>query len=491
MLQGSPETVRKLRKPGFQVVSRSGGYPSTTQLLPIRPRPSQVPLKVLLGGGPGSGRHPEMGSRIPPQGKSLISWVNHPQHGVLFDHHEDRREHTTWFRHLGLPTSGPHFDNIERGIVDISPRLKRVSVASYQEEFAPREIEDKIREHRKDTAGYSFEDRSLGIRPRIAASKKKKRKIKAGGPGSGCNPEVGKCGRPAGPGHTEAPTVKIPRADYPLSKEQLEVQEKFAKQVESDPEKAIRDYTAKYGNILNADNAKELSPDYMKDKSTMAPAVHETASWLVKQIYKRELAQDAPPGKANMVFFTAGGAGAGKTTAVESTHHGKEVSDRAQIIYDGTLRPASSAISKIDQALNAGKSAVVAFTHRDPVEAFRNGVLGRAARQEAKDGSGRTVMLDEFIRQHTSVRDSMMEVYNRYRDHPDFHMMIFDNSRGAGNAKLVPSMNDLPPGRKDADNLRKELKGVLDDVYRQGKISRKIYEATLGEGFSHHKEIGI
>lgn len=313
----------------------------------------------------------------------------------------------------------------------------------------------------------------------------------AGGPGSGCNPEVGKCGRPPGPGHAESPvTLKVPPSEYPLTREQKDAEDRFRKQIESDPEKAIREYTEKYKNVLNADDAKELSADYRANRSDMAMAVHEGASALVKEIYKRELAKDAPPDKANMVVFTAGGAGAGKTHTVSKDERASAIIKQAQIVYDGTLRPANKAIRRIEQALDAGKKVIVAFVDRDPVDSFR-AALGRAASMEKKLGSGRTVPLGEFVNQHTSVRDSMMGVNEKFRDNPDFHMMVFRNGGGKEPSRLVPSMNDLPPGRTDKEGLTKELKGVLEDAYRKGEISKTIYKATLAEGFAHHKEVGV
>ncbi len=303
--------------------------------------------------------------------------------------------------------------------------------------------------------------------------------IIAGGPGSGCHGP--NCGRPS------KGVNAVPKSEFPLTGKQKLMEGRFRRQIGSDMEGAKHEYRSRFGNVLNADNAKELSPDYMKDRSYGAAATHEPASFLVKEMYKEELAKPAPMGKENTVVFTAGGAGAGKTTAIEGSPMAKAMMDHAQLVYDGTLRPASSAIKKIDQALAAGKQATVLFVHRDPVESFQNGVLKRADRQEKQYGSGRTVMLDEFAAQHSSIQHSMKDVQDRYKDNPNFHMHVIDNSRGPGNSKMA-NLEDLPKSM-GRDELRTKLKGVLDEAYKNGNISRSIYKATLGSGAG--KEVGM
>jgi hypothetical protein len=242
----------------------------------------------------------------------------------------------------------------------------------------------------------------------------------------------------------------------------------------------MAEYHKRFGNVLNADNAKELSDDYMKDRAAGAPAVHETASWLVKELYHRELEKPAPKGKENLVVFTAGGAGAGKTTGIEGSKAAREAVNEAQIVYDGTLRPSHKAISKVDQALKAGKQAEVLYVYRNPIDAFRHGVLKRAVRQEAESGSGRTVPIDEFVAQYTSIDKSMESLSEKYKDNPNFHMVVIDNSYGPGKAR-VSSLENLPAPPKP-DTLKEDLIEVLDGAYKNGQISRKIYEATLSRG---------
>ncbi len=300
----------------------------------------------------------------------------------------------------------------------------------------------------------------------------------AGGPGSGCRGP--NCGRPPGRVST------IQKSEFPLTRAQHLVETRFRAQVVRDPEAMKAEYRRRFGNVLNADNAKELSKDYQRNRTDGAAAVHEPASWLMKKMYAEELAKPAPAGKDNTVFFTAGGAGAGKTSAVETNPEINREQSRAQIVYDGTLRPAKSALAKIQQALDAGKRAQIVFTYRDPVAAFEKGVLGRADRQEKALGSGRTVMLDEFAAQHSSIQDSMRSVYEKYKDDPRVELKVLHN--GEDRTVREMGLHDLPPAPDKAE-LRAKLLNVLEKAKASGAISPRIYQATKGAGAT--KEIGM
>ncbi len=312
---------------------------------------------------------------------------------------------------------------------------------------------------------------------------KYKQKIAAGGPGSGCRGP--NCGRPS-TGKADV-LSRIPKSTIPLNAKERAVESKFRHQIAREPQLWKQMYQMKFGNVLNADNAKELSKDYRSDRS-MAAAVHEPASWLIKQLWKDELAQTRPE-KANVVFFTAGGAGSGKTSSIEGDPAAKAVLQKAQIVYDGTLRPAGKAIERIQQALDAGKEAAVMYVHRDPVEAFTDGILGRAARQEAIHGTGRTVPLSEFVAQHSSIDASMKQLYDRFKDNPKFSFGVIDNTGEAGKQKRT-TLEQLPPSR-EYNELRSELEGKLDEAYSKGNISQKIYNAVKGTTKGRYKEVGI
>lgn len=231
------------------------------------------------------------------------------------------------------------------------------------------------------------------------------------------------------------------------------------------------------GRILNTDDAREMSPEYRMDRTRSAD-VHEPSSAFVKQMYAEKLSKDTPPGRDNLVLFTAGGTGAGKTTGLQEAAKVSDNIKNAEIVYDTNMNTFDSADKKVQQALKAGRNIGIVYTYRDPAEAMENGALKRANRMEAEMGTGRTVPINEHFKTHMGSRETMDRLQEKYGDDHRFHMMVIDNSRGPGNAAVVSGLDKLP--KLDHTAVRKGLNDVLENAYRTGKISQAIYEGTRG-----------
>lgn len=229
------------------------------------------------------------------------------------------------------------------------------------------------------------------------------------------------------------------------------------------------------GKILNTDIARELSPDYVADR-TKSAAVHEPASALVKAMYARKLKEAPGPGEEPLVVFSAGGTGAGKTTGLTTSGLGA----RAQIIYDSNMNTLASSVKRIEQALEAGKQVQVLYTYRHPVEALTGGALPRAMRQERTLGSGRTVPVEEHAKTHIGAAKVVRQIAEKYANDHRVNVITVDNSRGKGNAKLATL--DLVP---EPDLAHTELVGKLHEALQQqreaGQISEPIFRGFAGE----------
>jgi hypothetical protein len=273
----------------------------------------------------------------------------------------------------------------------------------------------------------------------------------------------------------------------PLTPAQLEVQDRFAKYIEKDPQAAIDEYVngkedrKGFGNVVNADNAKELSVDYRADRSTNACAVHEPSSWLAKQVYKQILASPVPEDKYNTAFFMTGGPGTGKTTAIEGNKTLSSFIKNSNVVMDGTFAGFKSADAKIQQALAAGRDAIIAYVHRDPDDAFENGILRRAEHGTEGQQSGRTVPIDWAAPSYVNVRKSVDTLADKYKGDKRVHFIGIDNTHGKGQQKFM-KYADLPPMTKSIDDLKKSFSAILEKKYAEGAISQKVYLATKAQG---------
>jgi len=278
-----------------------------------------------------------------------------------------------------------------------------------------------------------------------------------------------------------------------LSREEREVEARFAKYLEERTDEAIARYRTKYGKEINTDNARELSQDYApggmeaEDAQTKAArtkwssAVHEPSTALTKEIYRRELKKNPARDERNQVVFTAGGAGVGKTTSIHQVPGWGQAIESAQIVYDTTLSSLKSAMERISQALDAGKMVSIVFVYRDPVDSLVGGALPRAER------NGRTLPLEAFLDTHIGAPDVLLKIAEAYKGDKRLEIAVIDNSRGRGKAVAADLKFVQAVARKyTREDLRARLLRALEDAYEKGKrgekdgISEDIYRAFKG-----------
>jgi ddrB-like ParB superfamily domain/Zeta toxin len=245
----------------------------------------------------------------------------------------------------------------------------------------------------------------------------------------------------------------------------------------ADYDGAVREYDAlpdsKGGTVLNTDIARELSPDYLADRTRSAD-VHEPASAFVKRLYAEKLAGPTPEGRQRRVMFTAGGTGAGKTTGVNAMGEAIGV---PEITYDTNMNTLASSVKKIEQALEAGRDVRIAYVYADPEQAFEQ-AMGRALGQKNKYGSGRTVPIQDHVDTHVGASRVIRDLADRYRHDLRVDFYFVDNARGKGNAARV-GLAELPVV---GDNgLRERLEARARKAHAEGRIDDATLAGFLGE----------
>jgi hypothetical protein len=278
-----------------------------------------------------------------------------------------------------------------------------------------------------------------------------------------------------------------------LSPEQREVEARFAAYVEAHTDEAIARYVERYGKEINTDNVRELSSDYApggmdaNDPTTVAArtrwgdAVHEPASALTREIYRRALRNEAPQDRRKQVVFTAGGAGAGKTTSIRKLADLSHAVDAAEIVYDTILSSFRSSVDRISPALDAGRLVSIVFIYRDPIDSFVDGLLPRAK------SIGRTLPLDVFVNSHVGSIEALPRIAEHYKDDHRVAIAVIDNSRGVEKATVADLGFAKTMARKyTREDLKAKLLRALEDAYEKGKkgakdgISEDIYRAIKG-----------
>ncbi len=267
-----------------------------------------------------------------------------------------------------------------------------------------------------------------------------------------------------------------------LSPHHKMVEKHFGKHLNKKFEYSKGQYQAKFGNVLNTDNARELSEHYNENRGEMSLAVHEPASAFIKKLYKDMLKEPVPKGKQNSVLFSAGGTGAGKTTGMEEHGTTNRAKNKAHIVYDTNMNTFGSSVDKIEQALAVGKKVHIVYTYRDPIEAYTHGAIVRAMRQEKEHGSGRTVPIGSHVATHEGSFKVIQQLKKHYADNKNVHISVIDNSKGRGNSKIVPISTLAKIDYIAPDELKKQLNEITDKLYGQGEISESVYRGFKAEG---------
>ena len=215
------------------------------------------------------------------------------------------------------------------------------------------------------------------------------------------------------------------------------------------------------GRILDTDMVRELSPEYRADRSRAAE-VHEASSFLTQAMFDSRIANN----DSGVVAFMAGGGGAGKSTAEDLAS--KELKS-AHTILDGTLSSYEKAKRNVETAMKAGNKVRIVYVYREPVEALRNGVLTRAERM------GRTVTIDALVKGHAGSSSVVRKLQEEFGDNPMFKLIVIDNSRGQGNAKIA-NLSDITPVIQSG--LKERLQNATESEFQEGRIGETVYRAT-------------
>lgn len=237
----------------------------------------------------------------------------------------------------------------------------------------------------------------------------------------------------------------------------------------------VDQYLKANDNYISADNARELFPQYAADRS-LSGEVHEQASAVSKDAYKRLL--DERPGMGNnTVLFTAGGTGAGKTSAISKLRDAKAY----PIIYDSNVTTAATAIPKVDAALDKGFKVEMTYVHND-IHGSLDNAMSRASKMEKELGSGRTVPLDAHLTTHTEAPKTYIELAKHYADDPRVNFKAIDNSVHNTPVEQSDPLAFMGKVRYNDSNetLRENLTKQVARAHADGSISDRTRAGFLG-----------
>lgn len=228
---------------------------------------------------------------------------------------------------------------------------------------------------------------------------------------------------------------------HDMTPEEAAVEKNFRTAVEERTPKVIRAYRKRFGNVISADNAKELSREYAENPAQFHRAVHRGSSALADAVFRQMISEPPPQGKLPEVAFLAGPTGVGKSTVFEDPTYGPLFKD-AQVVVDGPLTTMHNAQVRIEAALDAGKKVSILYVHQDPTTAWQ-GVVERGAK------IGRQPALDYHIKSHVGGLDTIHQLADRYAGDPRVSVEYVGNPRH-GTPNLI-QRSALPKAYNEED----------------------------------------
>jgi len=259
-----------------------------------------------------------------------------------------------------------------------------------------------------------------------------------------------------------------------LSPKERMVETKFYEAILKHLPELIAQYKAKFGNDIDPDKVKELSPYFLKDKS-LAAAVHEPSSTLSKILWKNSLKEKAANGDTSPTLFTAGGSGSGKSEAMKVAKELVGAKDDA-LTFDSVLGNFKSATDKINDALELTKGNVDIIYTNAPIE---TATLLNLKRE-------RTVRIATLMDAHIKASTNIKELQEHYKDNPRVKISVINN-KGVGLENMVMGeLSDVP--KYEIEGLRNRILTHAKKLVAEGKIVKK--EIINGEETGKKIDVG-
>lgn len=238
-------------------------------------------------------------------------------------------------------------------------------------------------------------------------------------------------------------------------------------------EQLINTYRSQFKDelLLNTDNVREVYKPEGYNRINSAE-FHDRANKLSNEIFQQDI---KTLDKGDKYLFTAGSSGAGKTMSI---HANKDILNDVKAGLDGNFS-SNTALEKLDKVIKTGAEPRIAFFYREPLDAWINGVIKRAANPE----NGRVVPLEIFLHNLEQSPKMVLEAHKKYGDKVD--IQVIDNSLGKGNAKVVDKpVEFLEKINYNIDDVKQKAIQAIEENVKAGTISEETGKALMGTQIS-------
>lgn len=258
-----------------------------------------------------------------------------------------------------------------------------------------------------------------------------------------------------------------------LSHEERLVRQKFDYYLRGNFKNLRALYRRRFQNVLNTDQAKELCDEYAAneaEKIRFSRCVYEPAKAFIKKMFEIEVVEKS----VSTVIFLAGGAGSGKSTAVESWKAAGKFPPNL-LVVDGTLSDQEEARHQVNLALEHEKQVLIIYVFCPIAKAVQL-ALDRAIQR------GRGLPIGRLAQTHYDSQKTVLALHRDLSSHPLVDVKVFDNSLSR------PTASDMLSVERDEyqslDTLKIAAHSALLYEQHTRKESGKPLPAEIAELFN-------
>lgn len=246
--------------------------------------------------------------------------------------------------------------------------------------------------------------------------------------------------------------------------------------VPSDQELISNYRNANPDKLLNADDVREVYTPQGYNRANSAD-FHERSSALTKQIFQEDIANLKPGDK---YLFTAGSSGAGKSVTLAAN---PDLLKGLAGGLDGNFSSESS-IAKLGQVIDKGADPTIVFVNRDPIDAWRNGVVRRAVNPE----NGRVVPLETFLKNLEDSPKRVLEAHQKFGD--KVQIQVLDNNKPNPEPEQNP-VAFLQGIKYNIDDVRQQIISSTEKQLRDKTITPSLFQQLIGKenGLKSNQEL--
>jgi hypothetical protein len=264
-----------------------------------------------------------------------------------------------------------------------------------------------------------------------------------------------------------------------------QVQDNAIAAVAADPERFIDAYKLDArsfgGRYVAADLFKEMFPAFSASKEARNrynTPVHNTAAVLSAELFSKNLAAPAEPGR-DSVYFLTGSPGAGKTSMVLTQN---VMPDNAHMIFEGQLSNYETSREKIQQVLDAGFKPHIVAVHANPLNAMRNTL-------QRFDEEGRGASIEAIAGIQGNLPASLERLATHFGDRVTLEVIdVRDRSQPVQLAGFQHI--DVLKSEGNHEQIKERLQHYIDDLRAAGRLSDDAYRQAAGLAPADRLDLG-